>query len=313
MSKNKYFVFSDVHGEAEGLERVLMQAGYDRNNPNHYLISCGDAFDRGPYSAEVLRMLQRPRVIAIKGNHDCFLQEYLEKGLDGEYVFFNILRNGLNTTIESLSGRNFGDNIDIKEYQNARREIKNRYGFLQQLLQNMPLYYETKHFIFVHAGVDPRKENWKQTSEDFMLWDIDYSHISQMNTEGKIVVFGHHHTSSIRALCEDKRIGYKTPKHGSIPFVLGVYGNEDENAPIQIQNKIGLDGCTILTKTPNVLVIEDDPIDEGENDTVIDNCETRMGEYTDNIYTTTSSPFTYSFTTDGNIFIDGHNIGAMRW
>ena len=37
---NTYFVFSDVHGEAEALMEALKEAGYNHNNPNHILVSC---------------------------------------------------------------------------------------------------------------------------------------------------------------------------------------------------------------------------------------------------------------------------------
>ena len=69
---NKYFVFSDVHGEYKALQDALNEAGYDRHNPNHKLISCGDNFDRGPESAKVYRFLRDNKAICIRGNHDNF-------------------------------------------------------------------------------------------------------------------------------------------------------------------------------------------------------------------------------------------------
>lgn len=264
MTKNKYFVFSDLHGEADGFEKALEEAGYDRYDKTHYLVSCGDNFDRGRYSAEILEILRGPRVICVKGNHDCFLEEYLEKGIDGEYVLFNILRNGLNTTISSLCGKELGPSININTYQDVRREIQQRYGFLLSWLKNMPKFFETKHFIFCHAGVDPRVRHWKETKDDFFLWDIDYSHIVPNNTDGKIVVFGHHHVSQVRQICEDSKVRYTDLRRGSLPQIKGVYGNKDDNAPIYMFGKIAIDGCTYLTKTPNIIVIEDEPMDEPE-------------------------------------------------
>ncbi|MBR6657532.1 MAG: metallophosphoesterase [Oscillospiraceae bacterium] len=43
----KFFVFSDVHGFYSMFMEALDNAGYDKNNPEHWLISCGDNFDRG--------------------------------------------------------------------------------------------------------------------------------------------------------------------------------------------------------------------------------------------------------------------------
>lgn len=296
MIKNTYFVFSDIHGEYNGLRRELKKAGYDSTNPRHKLISCGDAFDRGEESSKVYEYLINNNAICVKGNHDCFLEEYLEKGLDGEYVLFNILRNGLHATIKSFAPNSFfenGENFSIGQYQTARQWIKTNRTRLLPWLKSLPLYYETKNYIFVHAGIDPRYTNWKDTPEDFMLWDIEHSHVILNNVGRKIVVFGHHHAAQVKERCEYEGKNYFTEPERWMS--TKVYGNEDENSPIFIGNKIGIDGCTILTKTPNILVIEDEPLEE-----VVDNEEKEEGicnpswinineQYatTSNLYTTT--------------------------
>jgi len=38
----KFFVFSDVHGFYKELMKALDDKGFDMENPNHYIISCGD-------------------------------------------------------------------------------------------------------------------------------------------------------------------------------------------------------------------------------------------------------------------------------
>ena len=35
----KFFVFSDVHGFYDEFVKALDEAGYDKNNPEHWLIS----------------------------------------------------------------------------------------------------------------------------------------------------------------------------------------------------------------------------------------------------------------------------------
>ena len=52
---NKYFVVSDVHGFYDEMIKALNEAGWDKNNPNHYIISCGDVFDRGTQPKEVMK------------------------------------------------------------------------------------------------------------------------------------------------------------------------------------------------------------------------------------------------------------------
>ena len=70
----KFFVTSDIHSYYEPLIEALDKAGFDKNDENHYLVVCGDCFDRGPDSARVLKYLQSlPRKVLIKGNHEQLL------------------------------------------------------------------------------------------------------------------------------------------------------------------------------------------------------------------------------------------------
>ena len=43
----KFFVVSDIHGFYDIFIDALDKAGFDKNNEEHYLICCGDYFDRG--------------------------------------------------------------------------------------------------------------------------------------------------------------------------------------------------------------------------------------------------------------------------
>ena len=75
---NRYFVFSDVHGEYYALADALREAGYDPNDPKHILVSLGDNFDRGSNSLDVYTLLAHNKQnICIKGNHETFLEEAL--------------------------------------------------------------------------------------------------------------------------------------------------------------------------------------------------------------------------------------------
>ena len=293
---NKYFVFSDVHGEYKALQDALQEAGYDSKNPNHKLISLGDNFDRGPDSRKIWSFLRQNKAICVKGNHDAMFQEYMEKGMDGEYVLFNVLHNGLGETIKSFSGMR-DDMFSIPNLELARKNMMDKQS-ITDWLKNLPLYYETENFIFVHAGIDPYKPNWKDTDEKFMLWDIEYSHVPCINTNDKIVVIGHHHAFRVRE--NAKRHGYsEVPlREYAIPtktmdengrkkrITLSWVGNTDENRPYSSGNKIAIDGCTNLTGKVNVLIFEDYEKDETPEETNIrvNPMETRV--YTsDGLYT----------------------------
>ena len=72
----KFFVTSDIHSFYTPLKKALDKVGFDPNNEEHWLIGCGDCFDRGHESEEVLHFLMSlQRKILVKGNHDILLDE----------------------------------------------------------------------------------------------------------------------------------------------------------------------------------------------------------------------------------------------
>lgn len=259
MEKNIYFVFSDVHGEYDALLQSLDAAGYKSNNPRHKLVSLGDNFDRGEYSRQIYDFLCKEKAIWVKGNHEIMLEEALEKGVDGEFVLFNILHNGLDKTIESFSGKEIGYSTTPQElnYLIECSKHNTRYSnngkSLLSTLKDLPYYFETKNYIFVHAGFEPYMP-WQMSSKDVMTWDIEYSHLPIKSTN-KTVVIGHHHAARVRDIAKE---------HGFQEIALGLpwYGNIDENAPVRIGNKIAIDPCSTLTHKVNVIVIEDEPNEE---------------------------------------------------
>jgi len=87
-----YFVFSDVHSFYDELMTALNENGFDINNPDHIIISCGDIFDRGTKPLEVynfLRDLPKERRILIRGNHEILLKDLVKKGYEDSYDVHN--------------------------------------------------------------------------------------------------------------------------------------------------------------------------------------------------------------------------------
>ena len=98
--KKKIFAVSDIHGEYEILIKGLKEAGFDEDNPNHLLVSIGDALDRGDECLEVYKYLKRlsdeGKAIVLKGNHTGFFTNYLDgTSLDP----FNYFHNGTRETM----------------------------------------------------------------------------------------------------------------------------------------------------------------------------------------------------------------------
>lgn len=192
----KLFVVSDIHGHARLLKEALENAGYDPGNDNHFLICCGDLFDRGTENYEVLKTFERiKRKVIIKGNHEERLLEILDIGRLGEHDFLN----GTIETIHEFFGKNsvinLYDPIDFSGKTGMIRRLSDFIGETQD-------YYETEHYIFVHGWLPNDHgsivSNWRNASErqwrnSRWTWWTKGCEMPG-NTESKTIVCGHYPT-----------------------------------------------------------------------------------------------------------------------
>lgn len=98
----KYFIVADVHGFYDEMINALNGAGYEKDNPNHCFVSCGDLIDRGPDAAKCLKFvnsINKKRKILIKGNHEDLLQELL----DGRELGGHDWSNGTINTLDQFA------------------------------------------------------------------------------------------------------------------------------------------------------------------------------------------------------------------
>ena len=98
----KFFVVSDVHSFYTPLKKALDENGFNPNDENHWLIVCGDCFDRGDESEELLHYLMSlERKILVKGNHDILLEDCCKRG----FPYSHDKQNGTTRTIQDISGK----------------------------------------------------------------------------------------------------------------------------------------------------------------------------------------------------------------
>ena len=245
----KFFVVSDIHGFYDELKIALDEAGFDINNENHWLITCGDHFDRGRKPLEVMRFLKSlPRKILVLGNHEQLLMDCIHRG---EYYSHDI-SNGTASTIVELAP----NAVTFKEACTVA------YGKVKDFIDSMVDYFETKNYIFVHSWVPLIIENdypkyftmdteyyfnpdWRNaTAKEWenSRWGNPFELAEQGLLPDKTVVFGHYHTSYPRSKYEGK------PEWG-----------EDADFSIYRGNGyIGVDGCCVYSGKINVLVLEDE-------------------------------------------------------
>lgn len=243
----KLFVISDVHGFYDEMITALNDAGFDAENPEHWLISCGDHFDRGYRAEDVMNYLMKlPRKILIRGNHEMLFEKMCERG----YPHRHDNTNGTLWTACQLNS--FMGDID---YDKILKKVK---PFFNEMVN----YFETQNHIFVHSWVplinkdnlpayytedrefefDPNWRNASQKEWNDAMWGNPYELARQGLLPDKTIVFGHWHTSYARSLFERK------PQWSKGADFSIYYGD----------GYIGIDACTAVSCKVNCLVLEDD-------------------------------------------------------
>jgi predicted phosphodiesterase len=109
----KYFIVSDVHSYYDIMIDALAKAGYEKDNPDHYLVFNGDIFDRGDGTLELYDMVRTNRannIILIRGNHERLLVKCINRGM----FFSHDWSNGTAKTICSIAlNKKFNNNHEI--------------------------------------------------------------------------------------------------------------------------------------------------------------------------------------------------------
>lgn len=254
----KLFVVSDTHSYFESFKKALDKVGFDSNNENHWLIVCGDCFDRGDESVELLRYLMSiERKILVKGNHDTLLENLCKRG----FPYSHDKHNGTVKTIQHFGGSPLPSDF----YQSC--EITwNKLARYRELLVN---YFETQNYIFVHSWIPTNvqyegemkpwyqqgknhsyRDDWRNATNsewEEAMWGNPFILAEQdLNKTGKTIVFGHWHCSA----------GHKMLGNCNDEFNYAIW------EPCYFKNTIGIDRCTAHTGEVNVLVLEDDFLEQ---------------------------------------------------
>ena len=240
----KFFVTSDIHSFYTPLRKALDENGFDPNNKDHWLIVCGDCFDRGDESKELLKYLMSlDRKILIKGNHDILLEDCCMR----EFPYSYDKHNGTTKTIKDLGGYMKGVPFD-----ECCQITWNKLARYRELLVN---YFETQNYIFVHSwipiisqngGFYKYDKNWRNATNnqwELAMWSNPFEMAEQGLLPDKKLIFGHFHTSFPRAKYEGGE------EFGSEANFDIYYGD----------GYIAIDGCVAAYNGQiNILKIEDE-------------------------------------------------------
>lgn len=175
-----------------------MEALLEKLQPykDRQFIFIGDYIDRGPDSRKVIERLiefqHEVDCIFLRGNHEQML-------LDAVY------RNDSNLWMMN------GGQSTLQSYGLKRRDSVLFPDDHQDFFDRTKMYYDTKDYFFVHAGISPAKTIEQSIKDDNeikeFLWER--SHLNAFRTPWeKTVVFGH--TPRPKPLRKDHMIGIDT-------------------------------------------------------------------------------------------------------
>lgn len=232
----KFFVVSDIHGFYDEFIKALDEEGFDKNNPDHCLISCGDNFDRGTQPIEVMRYLYSlPNKILIKGNHEQLLVDACGRGI----CLSHDVSNGTFLTIAEIGGMAGGRS----EEECCQRTLARVGHFLDEMVP----YFETQNYVFCHGWLPLwLEDNWRNANKkdwDSAAWENGIMCAMNGDTIEKTVVCGHYHTSWGHYLFGDAE---------------SEWGEGADFSPFYGHGIIAIDACTAYTGKVNVLVLEDE-------------------------------------------------------
>lgn len=188
----RLYAIGDVHGRLDLLRAMHaeIRAELMRDRPDDWrIVHLGDYVDRGPDSAGVIaflmeRIAEDGRIVALAGNHDMALLDFLREG-DRTQMF---RRFGGNDT-----ARSYGTHVDFATASSAEAGRLALAAAIPlshlDFLRGLPRSAEFGDFFFCHAGIRPGVPLDWQDPQD-LIWIRD-AFLNFPGLHPKVVVHGH--------------------------------------------------------------------------------------------------------------------------
>ncbi|MCD5323289.1 MULTISPECIES: metallophosphoesterase [Pontibacillus] len=185
-SGKRVIVTSDIHGEAELLQDLLTEVGF---NEEDYLIINGDLCEKGANSWAVVQFVMKlqqshPHVYVTEGNCDVLVHEIINHNQNIIPYLLQREKSLINEWLRFLKVE-IAEDTDIKDIQ---KFLTAHFQEEMNWLLGLPTAIETKDYIFVHAALE-YKTNWRQTKRSHAI--KDYSFMDKGHLAPQYVVVGH--------------------------------------------------------------------------------------------------------------------------
>lgn len=251
----KYFACSDIHSFYDEWMLALTNYGFDKTNPDHKVIICGDLFDRGSQSRECFEFVRtlhsQDRLIYVKGNHEELLFDCVHALNKRRNIGHHHISNGTVRTIANLANCSEYDILCYVYEESAFDEgVQPVLDFIEETAVD---FFELGDKVFVHGWVPVAvdadntsivHDNWRDGDWHQARWECGFDgwKCGLLPPEGQTVVCGHWHTS-----------------YGWSQFRGYSEWGQDACFDTFIDNKIiALDACTAYTHNVNIVVFLED-------------------------------------------------------
>jgi len=170
------FAIGDIHGCADELRLLLERIPRTSETT---IVFLGDYIDRGPSSRAVietvLELAEQCHVVALRGNHEAMLLDYLDAPQSAAAATF--VYNGGSATLAS--------------YADARGHVQIPDAHIA-FFRELPIWHQTERAVFVHAGLPQRPLGELDPERDgpTMLWTRG-GFLKTKYDWGKVVIHGH--------------------------------------------------------------------------------------------------------------------------
>lgn len=252
----KYFIVSDVHSFFDELMIALNEKGFDKDNPDHILIVCGDLFDRGPKAVELLSFVQSlgERFFYVRGNHEDLIFDCYKELQMYRFPSSHHQSNGTIDTLCQLTGLNY---YGLVTNTPERKEIfENKLEPILDWINYKAIdSLEFGDYICVHGWIpcfsylqdfrNADESEWKQARwlNGMNMWMRPENRIS-----GKTIICGHWHCSWGWSHIKHKRKEF--PQKNRKDWL-------DSFEPFIDDGIMAIDACTAYTGKVNCIVIEE--------------------------------------------------------
>lgn len=254
MSK-KYFITSDVHSFFDEMMVALNEKGFDKDNSDHYLVVCGDLFDRGSQTVQLFEFVKSlgDRFIYVKGNHEDMLEDCVMEIYKGRIPGSHHFHNGTVKTICHFCGQGEWIMHDPTWRDKIYAIMKPILDWINEKSVN---YYEVGDYVFVHGWIpcyqglddfrDATERDWADArwANGMAMWKNPACRV-----DGRTVVCGHWHCSYGWSRIDNKYKEFPNPTHYDFQLSFQPWAKE---------GIIAIDACCAYSGKLNCIVIEED-------------------------------------------------------